>query len=181
MSRKRPEYVTVVAGAQTPLGVIEATGTPAYRDGFLTFEDYRPLADAHKQWLSSIPAYSFVAIDATISTDGFVTDRQCGQATYSSPRLGEDPADYAFCGDGCCVPDEPWDEDLTLGHYGNALKVEERDDVVTHLHLEATLVGPEMATFRLAHPYEGHPPGSKITVPYPVFERLDRGGIVARR
>jgi hypothetical protein len=185
VSTKR-SYATFAQPVQTPLGVIEATGTPTYVDGFLTFGDYRPLADAHKQWLSTMPEDHTVAIDATVSTDGFVTSTLCGYATYAGPTPGDD-LDNWHCGDGCCVPDLPTDEELTLGHYGNVLKVEERDDVVTHLLLEATLVGPTMVTFCLAHLWQEVqggpllPPTTVLTRPLRVFESLDHAGRVARK
>lgn len=177
-------YLHVVDGRQSPLGTIQATGTPSWVDGRLTFGDYRPLADAHKQWLDAVPAHHRVMIDATVSTDGFVTSTLRGYATYSPPWAGEDPAEFGYCGDGCCAPSSDRDEQLTLGRYGSVLTVEERDDVVTHLHMTAVLHGPAMATFQLAHPLiegdEWISPGTVLTRPLPTAEQLDLTGRVAR-
>lgn len=206
MSTKKP-YVKTTAPTRTPTGGGWGHGVPEWvEDRILQLVHRDGSRESILEWsaasmglpgsektgrrIDPLPKGAWVEVHAQVFTDAFLTTELTGMGRYEPARaLVVDDADYSYCGDGCCGP---WDvpsarEALWIGDKDLGELIEVRDDVVTRVEIEGTLVGPTMATFCLAHMWQEEeggpllPPGTVLTRPLHVFESLDHSGRVARK
>lgn len=133
--------------------------------------------------IDPLPEGAWVEVTAKVFTDDFLTTELVGRGRYEPARAGTtDEEDYSYCGDGCCGP---WDtpttrEALWIGDKDLGELIEVRDDVETRVEITGVLVGPNTAQVTLAHPWEGNPPGTTITVTEAQARSLDSSGRLVR-